>query len=63
MYPAMVPIISETHGGDDVAIFALGPQSSLFTGVLEQNVIAHLMAYASCVGDGHSICEDKVRQR
>ncbi|KAL3869103.1 hypothetical protein ACJMK2_041828 [Sinanodonta woodiana] len=48
---AAVPLSSETHGGDDVAIFARGPMSHLFTGVHEQNYIAHLMAYASCVGD------------
>ena len=46
-----VPLNSESHGGDDVGIFARGPMAHLFTGVLEQNKIAHVMAYASCVGD------------
>lgn len=62
MYPATVPLSSETHGGDDVGIFAIGPYSHLFTGVLEQNVIPHLMAYASCVGDGYTACLE-VRKR
>ncbi|KAI8439710.1 hypothetical protein MSG28_013404 [Choristoneura fumiferana] len=30
--PAAVPLASETHGGDDVAVFARGPQQQLFTG-------------------------------
>lgn len=53
----MVPLTFETHGGDDVAIFAHGPWAHLFTGVVEQNVIPHIMAYASCVGKGLSVCE------
>ncbi|KAL3861252.1 hypothetical protein ACJMK2_007300 [Sinanodonta woodiana] len=46
-----VPLDSETHGGEDVSIFARGPMSHLFHGVHEQHYIAHVMAYASCVGD------------
>lgn len=45
-----VPLTSETHGGEDVAIYAQGPMSHLFHGVHEQHYIAHVMAYASCVG-------------
>lgn len=33
-----------------MAIYARGPMSHLFHGVHEQNYIAHVMAYASCVG-------------
>jgi len=47
---AIVPMGSETHGGEDVAIFAQGPMSHLFHGVHQQSYIAHVMAYASCVG-------------
>ncbi|RNA41849.1 alkaline tissue-nonspecific isozyme [Brachionus plicatilis] len=36
---------SETHGGEDVAIYASGPMSFLFDGTVEQNYIAHVMAY------------------
>ncbi|GJQ80048.1 hypothetical protein Trydic_g19336 [Trypoxylus dichotomus] len=52
LYPAMVPRDSETHGGEDVGVFASGPWAHLFTGVIEQNVIPHMMAFASCVGEG-----------
>ncbi|KAJ8923109.1 hypothetical protein NQ315_001662 [Exocentrus adspersus] len=51
-FPAVTQLYSETHGADDVGIFASGPWAHLFTGVLEQSTIPHMMAYASCVGDG-----------
>ena len=41
-----VPLESETHGGEDVAIYARGPQAHLIRGVMEQNVIFHVMADA-----------------
>ena len=55
---SIVPMAYETHGGEDVAIFARGPMAHLFHGVHEQNYIAHVMAYASCVGaySGESSC-------
>uniref|UniRef100_A0A3Q3GE87 alkaline phosphatase n=1 Tax=Labrus bergylta TaxID=56723 RepID=A0A3Q3GE87_9LABR len=46
---APVPLDSETHGIEDVAIFAKGPMSHLFHGVQEQSYIAHVMAYAACL--------------
>lgn len=55
-FPSTLPLESETHGGDDVAVFAVGPWSHLFTGAYEQNVLPHLMAYASCVGGGSKAC-------
>lgn len=39
-----------------MGVFALGPWSHLFTGVFEQNLIPHVMAYASCIGDGMTAC-------
>jgi alkaline phosphatase len=36
------------HGGEDVAIYANGPMSFLFTKTVEQNFIPHAMAYAAC---------------
>ncbi|KAG5886731.1 hypothetical protein JTB14_027153 [Gonioctena quinquepunctata] len=47
-WPSTYPLKSETHGADDVGIFALGPWAHLFTGVMEQNVIPHLISFASC---------------
>ncbi|XP_053947174.1 membrane-bound alkaline phosphatase-like [Anastrepha ludens] len=57
-FPATAPLDSETHGGDDVAVFASGPWSHLFTGTYEQNTIPHLMAYASCLSDGLTACSN-----
>ncbi|KAK9883694.1 hypothetical protein WA026_001881 [Henosepilachna vigintioctopunctata] len=57
-YPGLFKTFSETHGGDDVLIYAKGPWSHLFEGVMEQNAIPHLMAYASCVGDKSTACKD-----
>lgn len=42
--PSLVPLGSETHGGEDVAIFAGGPGANLFSGAVEQNEIFHVMA-------------------
>ncbi|RLV63967.1 hypothetical protein DV515_00017731 [Chloebia gouldiae] len=46
---AAVPLASETHGGEDVAILAKGPMAHLFHGVQEQTYVAHAMAYAACI--------------
>ena len=43
---SLVPLLSETHGGEDVAVFAGGPGAYLFQGVYEQNYIYHVMRYA-----------------
>ncbi|XP_067850824.1 intestinal-type alkaline phosphatase-like [Heptranchias perlo] len=46
---AAVPLASETHGGEDVAIFAKGPMAYLFHRTHEENYIAHVIAYAACI--------------
>ncbi|KAM3924034.1 alkaline phosphatase, tissue-nonspecific isozyme-like isoform 1-T2 [Leptodactylus fuscus] len=52
-----VPLRQETHGGEDVAVFAKGPMAHLLHGVHEQNYIPHVMAYASCVGQNRNHCK------
>ena len=37
------PMYSETHGGQDVTIYANGPHAYLFGGVVEQNYIYHVV--------------------
>lgn len=44
LQPSVTPLGSETHGGDDVAVFAGGPGANLFSGTVEQNEIFHVMA-------------------
>ncbi len=43
---ATLPFSSETHGGEDVIIFANGAGSQAVRGVLEQHVIYHIMRQA-----------------
>jgi alkaline phosphatase len=43
---AIIPLNAETHAAEDVAIFASGPKAHLFHGIVEQNVIYHVMAEA-----------------
>lgn len=43
---ALVPTEAETHGGEDVAIYASGPQAHLLHGTMEQHVIFHIMKEA-----------------
>uniref|UniRef100_A0A8C5SC46 Alkaline phosphatase n=1 Tax=Laticauda laticaudata TaxID=8630 RepID=A0A8C5SC46_LATLA len=51
-----VPLRMETHGGEDVAVFAKGPMAHLLHGVHEQNYIPHVMAYAACIGENPAHC-------
>ncbi|NWH21074.1 intestinal-type alkaline phosphatase-like [Grus americana] len=55
---AAVPLDSETHGGEDVAILAKGPMAHLFHGVQEQTYVAHVMAYAACL-EPYTTCRQR----
>ena len=41
-----VPMSSETHGGEDVALFGHGPGSENIKGVMEQNKISDIIDLA-----------------
>ena len=43
MQEAILPMKAETHGGEDVAIFASGPGAAAFHGEMEQNTIFHVV--------------------
>uniref|UniRef100_V5H3K2 alkaline phosphatase n=1 Tax=Ixodes ricinus TaxID=34613 RepID=V5H3K2_IXORI len=43
-------LTEETHGGEEVAVYATGPWAHLFSGSHDQSYIPHVLAYASCVG-------------
>jgi alkaline phosphatase len=47
MQEALFPSGSETHGGDDVGIWARGPGSEAFRGTVEQNTIYHVIVQAT----------------
>lgn len=38
------------HGGEDVALYSTGPNAHLFTGLQDQTIIPHVMAYSACIG-------------
>ncbi|XP_075214863.1 membrane-bound alkaline phosphatase-like [Lycorma delicatula] len=57
-FPAAFPNHKETHGGDDVAVFAHGPWAHLLVGNYEQNIIPVAMAYASCLGSRQTYCNN-----
>jgi alkaline phosphatase len=44
---ALVPLSSESHGGDDVGIWSRGPGSGAFRGSMEQNAIYHVIVQAT----------------
>ena len=46
MQESMIPLSNETHGGDDVGIWARGPGAEAVRGTIEQNVIFHIMLQA-----------------
>ena len=48
--PSGVPLDSETHGGDDVGIWAAGPMAHLVHATHEQSYIGHVMSLAGCIG-------------
>jgi len=43
---ALVPLESETHGGEDVALYAAGPWAYVFGGTMEQHWVFHVMQQA-----------------
>ncbi|XP_035217329.1 alkaline phosphatase, tissue-nonspecific isozyme-like [Stegodyphus dumicola] len=57
-----VPRRWDTHGGEDVPVYAHGPMAHLFRGVLEQTYIPHAMAYAACIGPQRNDCERRRKQ-
>jgi alkaline phosphatase len=44
--PSLTPLESETHGGEDVALYAWGPGDAMVAGTLEENAVFHIMARA-----------------
>lgn len=43
---AAVPMMSETHAGHDVPLYAAGPWAHLASGTIEQNFVFHMIAHA-----------------
>ncbi|XP_055619749.1 membrane-bound alkaline phosphatase-like [Toxorhynchites rutilus septentrionalis] len=58
-YPGTVPLSSETHGGEDVNVYASGPMAHIFVGNYEQTTLPYLMAYAAEIGEYINNPDDK----
>ncbi|TVP12352.1 alkaline phosphatase [Shewanella sp. KCT] len=50
MQQSLIPMGSETHAGEDISLHATGPGSNLVQGVMEQNVIFHIINQAQALG-------------
>ncbi|CAG9774068.1 unnamed protein product [Ceutorhynchus assimilis] len=59
VWPATAPRQKETHGAEDVGVYAKGPWAHFFTGVMEQNVLPYLITLASCINPDFSCKEIK----
>ncbi|KAL1453450.1 hypothetical protein WDU94_007588 [Cyamophila willieti] len=55
VYPSGINLAYETHGGEDVLVFANGPWAHLLVGSFEQNFIPVAMAYAARIGPGTQV--------
>lgn len=60
---ATVPLDSETHGTEDVGVFADGPGAYMFHGVFEQQYVFHVMDHALCLSSSkQKTCEKHVKR-
>jgi len=48
------PLTEETHGGDDVGVWSVGPWSHLLRGTFNQTWIHYVMSYSACVAPHHA---------
>lgn len=55
--PSFVNIANETHGGEDVVLYAIGPMAELFGGQIDNTFLAYGMAAALCVGPAKEVCK------
>ncbi|GAB6019853.1 hypothetical protein CHUAL_001392 [Chamberlinius hualienensis] len=59
---AAVPRRWETHGGEDVPAYAMGPMAHLFQGVVEQTYIPHAISYAACMAHYKHQCITRLHE-
>ncbi|MBP6014377.1 MAG: alkaline phosphatase [Alphaproteobacteria bacterium] len=58
-----VPLRWETHGGEDVPIYASGPWAHLFQGAVDQQYIFHVMNFAGRIKDRAEAATRQQRKR
>lgn len=55
-----LPMLYETHGAEDVPVYAKGPWAHLFHGVHDQSYIPYAMGYAACIGPNQEACNGAI---
>ncbi|KAJ7349556.1 hypothetical protein OS493_038580 [Desmophyllum pertusum] len=61
---ATVRLRSETHGTEDVGVYADGPGAYLFHGVFEQQYVFHVLDHALCLSNSkQKSCDKHVKRR
>lgn len=61
--PSGLQMPYETHGGEDVIIYARGPMAHMFHRTHEQSYIGHVLMYSSCLGLYKDKCDLDKRNR
>jgi len=59
LHSAAVPRQWATHGGEDVAVYAVGPPGvtqALFSGTFDQSYVPHAIAYVACLAEHAERC-------
>ncbi|XP_022162133.1 alkaline phosphatase-like [Myzus persicae] len=59
LHGAAVPRQWATHGGEDVPVYAAGPQGitqALFSGTFDQSYVPHAIAYVACLAEHAERC-------
>merc|ERR1712173_530848 len=56
--PSLFPRYEESHGSEDVGLWAKGPLSFMFHRTHEQSYIGHVLAFSLCIGHfkDHYLC-------
>ncbi|XP_054157244.1 alkaline phosphatase-like [Oppia nitens] len=58
-----VPRRWDTHGGEDVPVYAQGVNGHVFRGVVEQTFIPYAISYAACMGPFKWLCEKQLNRQ
>ena len=59
----LIPMSAETHSGEEVPVYGQGAGSVLVSGTIEQNVIYHIMAYATQWESGGKLLRRKATKK
>ena len=58
---ASIPLERSTHNGQDVPVYAAGPMSHLFHQTHDNTFVAHVIRFATCMGQYKGMCSRSAR--